>query len=190
MSPRRAVAIASLALLSAACSPAEVTDRVRDLVQDRDTTQDTSADATPEPGPEAAPDAPVAPLQPDAPDVAPCEPDQQEEMTASVEGQLDALSRDDFDGAMEFSSEGYRAATPPETFEQMITEGFPELRRSERADVAGCLTDGRVATLQVRIADEIGVEVGIVYLMELGNDGWGIAGAVPADGGQGSSPVT
>lgn len=153
---------------------------------------------TPIPPPEAiepddgATDAPLAELPPPQdgtppPDAAPnvgedCDTAQRTAIDAAVDGQLAAFAEGDYAAALDFATQGFRAARTPEDFEALITEGFPIAADAASHVTDTCRTDGTQAAIQVTVVSSTGEIGGFTYLVEREPDGiWRIAGAVPAD---------
>lgn len=148
------------------------------------------ADPTPPTPPTSPPDA-AAPSDP--PDEAlgqDCDDLQRTELTAAVDGQLDAIAARDWEHALALATDAFRADIDPDRFRDIILEGFPVVADARARDVGRCLVDDRQATLVVTVEDRDGTRQPLLYLFEHDGDGWGIGGAVPPSGGSGSDDTS
>ncbi len=118
-----------------------------------------------------------------APEVgAACDPEQRAAIDEAIDGQLSAFADDDWDGALDFATQGFRATRNAAQLEQIITEGFPIAADPASHATDDCRTDGTQAAIQVTVVSTGGEVGGFTYLVEREDDGvWRIAGAVPAD---------
>lgn len=99
--------------------------------------------------------------------------------TLVVMRQLEAFRRGDFDTAYGFASEMIRARFDRQSFEQMVTTGYPEIARS----VAAYVAETRVGPddslyLLVKIRGANGVAIDALYEMVRENGAFRINGVV------------
>ncbi|MFP5309147.1 MAG: DUF4864 domain-containing protein [Actinomycetes bacterium] len=99
-----------------------------------------------------------------------------------VAAQLDDMSAGDWAAALEHATSGFREQVGPNDLEQIITESFPVVADNAEHLAAHCTVQGDAARLAVQVTDTAGADQALVYLLELEEGGWQIAGAVPADG--------
>ncbi|MBA2528593.1 MAG: DUF4864 domain-containing protein [Euzebyales bacterium] len=111
----------------------------------------------------------------------PCDDTVREDIDTVIEGQLDAFRDDDYEQALTFASRGFRASIDAEQFEQIITEGFPEVRESTGHTTEQCVTDGEQALLLIVVTGDAGDEA-LDYELIKEPDGWRIQGASPHGG--------
>ncbi|WP_157041957.1 DUF4864 domain-containing protein [Nitriliruptor alkaliphilus] len=132
------------------------------------------------PAPE--PDVPGSPGSPEDRALAPptaCDPDDLAAMDAVIAGQLAAFAADDWEAALGFASDEFRAGMDPETFAAVIEEGYPVAADAAEHRSEACVTrGGGAAEVRVEVVATDGDTAGMVYLL-VDEDGWAIAGAVP-----------
>lgn len=151
--------------------------------------QDAAPPAVGDPSPRAT--SPADPTEPpDRSDEQPgrdCTDVQRTELTAAVDGQLDAIAARDWEQALAFATDDFRADIDPDRFRDIILEGFPVVADAHARDVGRCLVDELQATLVVTVEDRDGAQQPLLYLFEHDGDGWSIGGAVPPAGRDGGS---
>lgn len=141
----------------------------------------SSAVPAPDPGgPDVAPPD-VAP--PDVPGATACAPDAVAAMDAQVAGQLDAIADRDWNAALGFATEEFRAVHDDGRFAQIITEGFPVVATNASHASDGCVRSDDAAQLLVTVTATDGATTELVYLMDLEDGTWRIGGAVPHGAG-------
>lgn len=169
-----------------------------DETVEQDAARPSIAGPGPDPTPPTAPTSPTSPRDPtERPDPSdeqlgrPCDDGQRTELTAAVDGQLDAIAARDWEQALAFATDAFRADIGPDRFRDIILDGFPVVADARARDVGRCLVDDRQATLAVTVEDRDGTRQPLLYLFEHDGDGWGIGGAVPPSGepGGGDSPT-
>lgn len=145
---------------------------------------------TPAPSPSTTPSPTPEPSGSPTPDdegLEPCPREDRDEMAAAVRGQLAAITADDWDGALSFTSTSFRSSVDAARFERIIVDDFPVVADAVGADVARCLRSPTVfASLLVTVEDTDGRQQDLVYLFELEEGTWRIGGAVP-DGADGDA---
>lgn len=140
---------------------------------------DPRAATTPAPGVAPAPDD-EPPSSPQQPSAGTCEDDLRATLVAAVDGQLAAIAEQDWAGALDFASDGFRSGTDTERFRDIILDGFPVVADNRARDVGICRALGDDATLEVTVEDRDGTQQLLLYLFERDDQGWGIGGATPA----------
>jgi hypothetical protein len=109
-----------------------------------------------------------------------CEAQEAAEIGEVVDAQLEAFRRGDYPAALELASRGFRSQFDAERFEQVMTEGFPEVLESTSHRIVGCLVVGRGRTVLVELRGDAGDQQ-LVYRVREETAGWRIEGAVPHD---------
>jgi hypothetical protein len=173
------------AVLLAGCTSLPST--VADTTDDDEPEAAASVAPTPTPTPSPSPAPNPSPSVGDA-EVVPCDRDDRDEMAAAVRGQLAAITADDWEGALSYTSTSFRASVDATGLERIIVDGFPVVADAVGADVTWCLRDPTVlASLLVTVEDADGGQQDLVYLFELEDGAWRIGGAVPDEPGVGGS---
>jgi len=157
---------------------------------------DAPATATPEPTPSPAPErtppATGGTLDPTPEAPTPradrdCTDEQRTTLTATVDGQLDAITAREWEQALGFATDGFRADIGPDRFREIILEGFPVVADARARDIGRCRVEDDRATLAVTVEDRDGTRQPLLYLFARDGDGWAIDGAVPPSEGDGDS---
>lgn len=151
--------------------------------------QDPAPPQVADPSPE--PTNPTGPSDPSDEETArDCDDADRTELTAAVDGQLDAIVGRDWEQALAFATDGFRADIGPDQFRDIILEGFPVVADARARDVGRCRVEDAQATLEVTVEDRDGTRQPLLYLFEHDGEGWGIGGAVPpSDGGSDDQPT-
>ncbi|MEP2642321.1 DUF4864 domain-containing protein [Roseobacter sp.] len=104
-------------------------------------------------------------------------PAQQADIQATITRQFDAFRADDFDTAFEFASPNIqRLMRDPQTFERMVTQGYPMVWRSGQIHFLGLRQQGETYTQRVQITDQTGQVHLLDYHMISTDAGWRING--------------
>lgn len=160
--------------------------------------EDPAPPAVTAPDPDAASPAPTAPPAPTVPPDDPirpgrdCTDGQRTELTAAVDGQLDAIAARDWEQALGFATDDFRADIGPDRFRDIILDDFPVVADARARDIGRCLVDDRQATLVVTVEDRDGTRQPLLYLFEHDGERWSIGGALPPvgnDGGDDASTI-
>lgn len=111
-----------------------------------------------------------------------CDGDDLADMDEVIAGQLAAFAADDWEAALGFASEDFRAGIDPDTFAALIEEGYPVAADAAEHRSQACVTrGGATAEVRVEVVGSDGGTAGMVYLL-VDEGGWAIAGAVPLEG--------
>lgn len=118
-----------LGAVLAGCTPTPVPDE-----EVTDARQDAAPPSMADPGPD--PTSPIAPTSPpdstatEPPDPSgeqlgqDCDDGQRTELTAAVDGQLDAIAARDWEQALSFATDAFRADIDPDRFRDIILDGL------------------------------------------------------------------
>jgi hypothetical protein len=140
------------------------------------TSPPATAAATPDDRPaQPSPTAPPAP----APTAERCDADRREQVVTTVDLQLDAIARGEWERAWGYASPDFRAGIDVERFREIITSGFPVVADNRARDIGRCRTTVDEATLEVTVEDGDGTRRALLYLLRRTPDGWSIGGATP-----------
>ena len=95
----------------------------------------------------------------------------------TVQGQIEAFLRDDFEAAFDFASPGIRRFFgDPGNFGAMVRQGFPMVWRPADVRFLKSRDLGAITLQNVMIRDAEGVFHVLEYQMELADNGWQING--------------
>lgn len=115
-------------------------------------------------------------------DIAACDDELRDTFVTGVDGQLDAIAEEDWAGALDFASDGFRSGVDADRFRDIILEGFPVVAEVADRSIGQCNVAGREGTILVTVEDGSGARQLLLYLFERDGERWGISGAVPAEG--------
>lgn len=189
------VTVVAVGALLVACSPPDLTPDDGDGAADAEGAEgaerddplagDPFADVPDVPDiPAPEPDVPGSPGSPEDRALAPptaCDPGELAAMDEVIGGQLAAFAADDWEAALGFASDEFRAGMDPDTFAALIEEGYPVAADAAEHRSEGCVTrGGGAAEVRVEVVAAGGDTAGMVYLL-VEEDGWAIAGAVPLE---------
>lgn len=134
-----------------------------------------------EEGPPSDLSVPDGPHGPDG-DVPACGDDALAAIDATIGGQLTAFSADDYVGALDFSTERFRAAIDADGFAELIEGGFPVAADADGHELGPCVQPtATTAEVLVEVVDSTGDTGDLVYRMVDEVGGWRIDGAIPVD---------
>jgi hypothetical protein len=182
-------AVAVVGVLLVACSPPDLTPDDGEGAADPGVAErpepddpsagDPFADVPDVPAPE--PDVPGSPGSPGDRAMAPpttCDLGDLAAMDEVIAGQLAAFAADDWEAALGFASDEFRAGMDPDTFAALIEDGYPVAADAAEHRSAACVTrDGGAAEVRVEVVATDGETAAMVYLL-VDEGGWAIAGAV------------
>lgn len=132
--------------------------------------------------PTPVPDGPgVAP--PDVPGATACAQQDVAAMDAQVAGQLEAIADRDWNAALGFATDEFRALHDDGRFAQIISDGFPVVATNASHASDACVRSDDAAQLLVTVTATDGATTELVYLMDLEDGTWRIGGAVPHGAG-------
>lgn len=189
---RHRVLVSAAALLVVAACTSDQPPSTSEAPSDGTTPDETDTDE-PEPPEDEAGDEPAGEetdeQTADALDA--CGDDLTAELDAVVAGQLDAFAASDYELALSFASDGFRAGVTAEQLRRIIEQGFPVAADAEDHTSSGCRVQPAspdhpaAAVLDVVVTATDGATSTLRYLFSLDADGWGVAAAQPIDGGDG-----
>lgn len=110
---------------------------------------------------------------------APARADEASDTRAVIEGQLDAMSRDDWPGAYAFAAPSIQQIFPsPERFADMVRNGYPMVWRPSSVEFlgSGFVGGGAVYEQRLRLVDQDGAPFIARYYLRQVEGQWRIAG--------------
>lgn len=113
-----------------------------------------------------------------------CDADTQAAIDATIDGQLAAFADGDYDAALGFATERFRAGTTAEAFGEAIESDYPVLRNASGHTSSVCVAQDDQAQLIVEVEGDGGVPDELIYRMAQEGGQWRIdvAARVPAPG--------
>jgi hypothetical protein len=168
-----AAAVAVVAALAGGCSQPEVTDgRAGGPV----------VPASPEAAPRPGASDPHGGLT--------CDGGTLEDIDTTIQGQLDALAGGDYDAALAFATEGFRAGTTPEDFRALIEADYAVLTQDAAHTSGTCVASGDQAQVLVTVEASTGTAAELVYRLSREDGEWriAVAGLVPS-GSETPTPI-
>jgi hypothetical protein len=97
---------------------------------------------------------------------------------ATIGGQLAAFAADDFEGALDFASTGFRASIDVSSFRTLIQRDYPLVADATGHRSRECRQpDDTSAQVLVEVTGSSGLRGDLVYLLVAEEEGWRIAGA-------------
>jgi hypothetical protein len=167
--------VIALSFLLAGCSAPDVVgdDSVDDVAVEQPVEQAPDSDTV---SPEQPPSDQPPPLA-----LSSCAPGTQDALDATIDGQIRAFGRGDFDAAYAYASPGFQVGMPVEVFGPLIQASFPELLevtgfRSLQCEVD---EDNGISTIVVRFDTPGNPDYTLRYILERVDGNWLIAGANP-----------
>lgn len=103
----------------------------------------------------------------------------QKELVRVTSGQLQAIRKADWEGALKFSAPTFREATPPERFKQMIQANYGELTRSIRESCDAGLVTNNSAQIRVQLTLPDADRYAVIYALQRVDGNWRIIGCEP-----------
>lgn len=137
---------------------------------------------TPPPAAEAPETLPPEEDEPGVPHTT-CSGDDRSAIDAVIAGQLEDFAAGDYARALEHATTGFREDFTPESFRDVIQQGFPSIARDATHRMRECVTIGDAAGAQalVTVTSSEGERVDLVYLLSVEDGAWLIAGATPVE---------
>lgn len=164
MTRLRLVAVALAAAFAAGCTQGEVTGGRADV---------------PAPGDGSRP-APSAEDGDPHGDLA-CDEETRVGIDETIQGQLDAFAGGDYDAALAFATESFRAGTTPDDFRSLIEADYPLLTQDAGHTSGTCVATGDEAQVLVTVTSATGTTAELLYRLAREDGDWrvAVAGQIP-----------
>ena len=94
----------------------------------------------------------------------------------TVERQLEALRRRDFDAAWQLASRGLRRHLPVADYERMVSTGFAVMIENHQVEIGAVISNREVAFVDVKLTGENSGDAYFGYFLEARPEGWFVAG--------------
>jgi hypothetical protein len=118
-----------------------------------------------------------------------CDDETRSGIDDAIGGQLDALAVGDYDAALGYASDSFRAGNSPEQFQATIEEEYPLLLSAEGHTSSTCVRQGDVAELLVTVEVQGDRTDELIYRVVLQEERWRIASAGHARAEPSPSPI-
>lgn len=102
-------------------------------------------------------------------------------LVASVNRQLEALRREDFEGAWELAARPLRQHMPVADFERMVKSGFAIMTQAHQVDIGQVFNNQEVGFVDVRLVSRESGTAYYSYYLVAGREGWLISGVEEQD---------
>jgi hypothetical protein len=104
----------------------------------------------------------------------------QKAISSVVDGQLTAIQKRDFAGALKFSAPDFRASWSPERFGAMLADGYGLMLSTTGWTMERAKTSGMDAQINVRVRGQNGQEALHMFILSQHDDKWYVSGCTPS----------